>query len=55
MNFDIVDDSNTTNNYPSVISDSNIIEVQNHVKIQDNLKKKTLCSHKLFSRKSVFV
>ena len=51
MNFDIVDDSNTTNKYPSVISDSNITEIRNHVKTQDYLKKKALCSHKLFSRK----
>ena len=40
INFDIVDDSNTTNKYPSIISDSNITEIQNHVKTQNNLKKR---------------
>ena len=41
-NFDIVDDSNTTNKYPSIISDSSITEIHNHVKIQNNLKKDPL-------------
>ena len=40
INFDITDDSDTTNKYPSIISDSNIIEIQNHVKTQNNLKKR---------------
>ena len=40
INVDIVDDSNITNKYPSIISDSNITEIQNHVKTQNNLKKR---------------
>ena len=40
INFDIVDDSNTTNKYPFIISDSNITEIQNHAKTQNNLKKR---------------
>ena len=40
INFDIVDDSNTTNKYSSIISDSNITKIKNHVKTQNNLKKR---------------
>ena len=49
-NFDIVDDSNTTNKYPSIISDSNITETHNHVKIQNDLKKDPLWSYIIFQK-----
>ena len=41
IHFDIVDDSNTTNKNHFIISGSNITEIQNHVKTQNNLKKRS--------------
>ena len=53
IHFDIVDESNTSNKKPFIICNSNITEIENHVKTQNNLKKKTFSSHKSFFRKSV--
>ena len=41
IHSDIVDDSNTTNKNPFRISDSNITEIQNHVKTQNDLKNRS--------------
>ena len=41
IHSDIVDDSNTTNKNPFRISDSNMTEIQNHVKTQNDLKKRS--------------
>ena len=37
--FDIVDDSNTTNKNPFIISESDKSEIRNHVKTQNNYRK----------------
>ena len=42
IHFDIVDDSSTTSKNPCKISDSNITEMQNHVKTQIILQKDLL-------------
>lgn len=40
IHFDIVDESNTSNKNPFIICNSNITEIENHVKTQNNLKKR---------------